>query len=62
MIIGFESLVNSEGSKTTVDRICAAKWFESLVNSEGSKTCLCYAHIHADESKECKNGIKYEEE
>ena len=34
----FESLVNTEGSKTCVMRSSSAFLFESLVNTEGSKT------------------------
>ena len=36
--IGFESLVNTEGSKTQYVKELSEKLFESLVNTEGSKT------------------------
>ena len=40
LILGFESLVNSEGSITSAGSCRHRYEFESLVNSEGSKTAL----------------------
>ena len=37
-VLRFESLVNTEGSKTVFVRKHKGKRFESLVNTEGSKT------------------------